>query len=73
MRTLWKFLILLAILHPGLQAVAVASSADLTASAFVALIAILMFFAGLVSLAGDLYRWLAARRQRQNLPGWRRA
>jgi hypothetical protein len=72
MRTLWKFLILLAILHPGLQAVAVASSADLTASSFVAPIAVLMFFAGLVFLAGDLHRWHTVRKQRQNFPGWRK-
>ena len=67
-----ELLSFLTILHPGLQAVALASSSDLSPSSFVALIAILMFFAGLVFLAGDLHRWQAVRKHRRNLPGWRK-
>jgi hypothetical protein len=66
-----QLLSLLTILYPSLQAAALRSSADLTLSSFLAPIAILMFFAGLVFLAGDLHRW-HVRKQRQNLPGWRK-
>jgi hypothetical protein len=59
-------------LYPSLQATALRSSADLSPSSFVAPVAILMFFAGLVFLTGDLYRWHTARKHRRNSDGWRK-
>lgn len=67
-----QLLSLLTILYPSLQADAILSSADLTPSTFLAVVVLLMFFAGLVFLTGDLYRWHAARKHRRNSDGWRK-
>jgi hypothetical protein len=67
-----EFLSLLTILHPSLLAAALRSFAELSPLSFVVPIASLMFFAGLVFLAGNLQRWHAVRKQRQNSPGWRK-
>jgi hypothetical protein len=67
-----QLLSLLTILYPSLQAAALRSSTDFSPSSIVAPVAILMFFAGLVFLTGDLYRWHAARKLRRNSDGWRK-